>query len=56
MLYGAAMRQGDFDWLSWVNTTFNVAMHGHQNDIYDQALDDFFGVKLPQRKPGFPPV
>lgn len=56
MLYGAAMRQGDFDWLTWVNTTFNVAMHGHQNDIYDQALDDFFGVKLPQRKPGFPPV
>jgi polar amino acid transport system substrate-binding protein len=56
MLYGAAMRQGDPDWLQWVNTTFTVAMYGHQNDIYDAALDEFFGVKPPERKPGFPPI
>ncbi len=56
MLYGAAMRQGDPEWLGWVNTTFTVAMYGHQNDLYDQALDDFFGVKPPERKPGFPPI
>ncbi len=56
MLYGAAMRQGDADWLQWVNTTFTVAMYGHQNDIYDAALDEFFGVKPPDRKPGFPPI
>jgi polar amino acid transport system substrate-binding protein len=55
-LYGAAMRQGDPDWLGWVNTCFTVAMFGHQNDIYDQALEDFFGVKPPVRKPGFPPI
>ncbi|HZS32828.1 MAG TPA: transporter substrate-binding domain-containing protein [Methylomirabilota bacterium] len=56
MLYGAAMRQGDPDWLGWVNTCFTVAMYGHQNELYDQALDDFFGVKAPERKPGFPPI
>jgi polar amino acid transport system substrate-binding protein len=56
MLYGAAMRQGDLDWLHWVNTTFSVAMFGHQNEIYDAALDEFFGVKPPERKPGFPPI
>ncbi len=56
MLYGAAMRQGDLDWLQWVNTTFTVAMYGHQNEIYDAALDEFFGVKPPERKPGFPPI
>lgn len=56
MLYGAAMRQGDPDWLQWVNTTFTVAMYGHQNEIYDAALDEFFGVKPPERKPGFPPI
>ena len=56
MLYGAAMRQGDLDWLTWVNTTFNVAMFGHQTEIYDQAFEDFFGQKPPFRKPGFPPI
>jgi polar amino acid transport system substrate-binding protein len=56
MLYGAAMRQGDLDWLQWVNTTFTVSMYGHQNEIYDAALDEFFGVKPPERKPGFPPI
>jgi polar amino acid transport system substrate-binding protein len=54
MLYGAAMRQGDLDWLNFVNATFSVAMFGHQNDIYDQALEDFFGQKAPVRKPGPP--
>lgn len=54
MLYGAAMRQSDIDWLNFVNATFSVAMFGHQNDIYDQALEDFFGQKPPVRKPGPP--
>ena len=29
MLYSAAVRQGDLDWLQFVNTTFDVSMHGH---------------------------
>ncbi len=54
-LYGAAMRQGDQDWLNWVNTCFNVAMHGHQPEIYNAAFEEFFGDKPPVQKPGFPP-
>ena len=55
MLYGAAVRQGDSDWLNWVNTCFNVAMFGHQTEIYDAAFEEFFAQKPPARKPGFPP-
>ena len=55
-LYSAAMRQGDPDWLQWVNTCFNVAMHGHQPEIYTAAFEEFFGEKPPVQKPGFPPI
>jgi polar amino acid transport system substrate-binding protein len=55
-LYGAAVRQGDPDWLQWVNTCFTVGMYGHQTDIYDGAFEEFFGEKVPERKPGFPYV
>jgi len=55
-LYGAAVRQGDPDWLNWINTCFNVAMHGHQTEIYDAAFEEFFGEKVPERKPGFPRI
>ncbi len=53
-LYGAAVRQGDQDWLNFVNTTFNTAMFGHQNEIYDKAFKDYFGETPIVRKPGFP--
>ena len=56
MLYGAAVRQGDADWLSYVNTTFDVAMFGHQNEIFDQSFVDYFGEEIPQRQTGFPPI
>jgi polar amino acid transport system substrate-binding protein len=32
-LYSAAMRQGDPDWLQYINTVFNVAMHGNEPEI-----------------------
>lgn len=54
MLYGAGVRQGDPDWLNFVNVTFGVAMYGHQNDIYDAAINDYFGLKPPVREPGLP--
>jgi len=54
-LYSAAVRQGDPDWLLWVNTCFNVAMHGHQPEIYTAAFKQFFGEEPPVQKPGFPP-
>ncbi|WP_425311686.1 transporter substrate-binding domain-containing protein [Microvirga massiliensis] len=56
MLYSAALRQGDPDWLRFVNTTFEVAMYGHQNAIYDKALQDFFGLEPPVREPGLPRI
>lgn len=56
MLYGAAVRQGDPDWLTFVDTTFDVAMHGHQNDIFDTAFSDYFGETIPTRQTGFPPI
>jgi polar amino acid transport system substrate-binding protein len=56
MLYSAAMRQGDPDWLNFVNTTFNVAMHGHQNDLYDGAFKEYFGQEPIRRQPGFPAI
>jgi polar amino acid transport system substrate-binding protein len=54
-LYSAAVRQGDPDWLHWIDTCFNVAMHGHQPEIYTAAFEEFFGEKPPVQKPGFPP-
>jgi polar amino acid transport system substrate-binding protein len=56
MLYSAAVRQGDADWLKFVDTTFNVAMFGHQNAIFDQAFSDYFGETIPARQTGFPPI
>ena len=52
----AGLKQGDLDWLEFVNTTFNVAMFGHQNEIYDKAFSDYFGLKPPVREPGFPKI
>jgi polar amino acid transport system substrate-binding protein len=56
MLYSAALRQGDLDWLRFVNTTWDVAMFGHQNEIFDKAFFDYFGLKPPTREPGFPKI
>ena len=55
-LYGAAVRQGDLDWLQFVNTCFDVAMYGHEDGIYDKAYEEFFGEKRPPRVTGFPPM
>ncbi|MFL5335343.1 MAG: transporter substrate-binding domain-containing protein [Geminicoccaceae bacterium] len=54
MLYAAALHQGDLDWLRFVNTAFDVAMFGHQNDIFDKAVADFFGLAPPKREFGLP--
>jgi polar amino acid transport system substrate-binding protein len=56
MLYSAALRQGDPDWLQFVNTTWNVAMFGHNNAIFDKAFSDYFGLQPPVREPGFPKI
>jgi polar amino acid transport system substrate-binding protein len=53
-LYSAAMRLGDPDWLHWVNTCFNVAMHGDDFAVYSAAYEEFFGDKPPVQRPGYP--
>jgi polar amino acid transport system substrate-binding protein len=55
-LYSAAVRQGDPDWLNFVNTAFNVAMYGHLNELYDAAFKEYFGLDAPTRTPGFPSI
>jgi polar amino acid transport system substrate-binding protein len=55
-LYGAGVRQGDLDWLTFVNTCFNVAMHGNDSAIYDAAFKEYFGIDLPARATGFPSI
>jgi polar amino acid transport system substrate-binding protein len=55
-LYGAGVKQGDLDWLTFVNTVFNVAMHGNDSTIYDKAFKEYFGVDLPARQTGFPSI
>jgi ABC-type amino acid transport system permease subunit len=50
------MRHGDFDWVHWIDTCLNVAMHGHQTEMYDAAFRDFFGAEPPRRIPGFPVI
>ncbi|MER9056087.1 transporter substrate-binding domain-containing protein [Mesorhizobium sp. M0213] len=56
MLYGAALRQGDLDWLTFVNQTFTIAMFGHETALYDAAFKDYFGQEPPARHPGFPVI
>lgn len=56
MLYGAALKQGDLDWLQFVDSCFTIAMFGHENELYDAGFKDFFGLEPPVRKPGFPAI
>jgi polar amino acid transport system substrate-binding protein len=56
MLYGAALPQGDFDWLTYVNQCFNCAMFGHENEIFDKAFKEYFGETPTTRKTGFPAI
>jgi polar amino acid transport system substrate-binding protein len=55
-LYGAGVKQGDLDWLTFVNTCFDVAMYGNDSAVYDKAFKEYFGVDLPARVTGFPSI
>ena len=56
MLYGAAVKQGDLDWLRFVDTAFTIAMFGHETELYDEAFRTYFGLDAPVREPGFPRI
>ncbi len=53
-LYCAAVRQGDLDWLWYVNSAIEIAMFGSDTALYDAAFLEYFGTKLPERPSGFP--
>lgn len=55
-LYSAGVKQGDLDWLTFVNACFDVAMFGNDSAVYDAAFKEYFGVDLPPRVPGFPTI
>ena len=55
-LYCAGMRLGDPDWLHWVDTCFNVAMHGSDFPVYSAAFEEFFGEKPPAQRIGYPTI
>lgn len=54
MLYGAALRQSDLDWLTFVDQCFTCAIFGHETELYNPAFKKYFGQNVPERKPGFP--
>jgi polar amino acid transport system substrate-binding protein len=31
-------------------------MFATEGELYDKGLEDYFGLKPPVRKPGFPPI
>jgi polar amino acid transport system substrate-binding protein len=55
-LYGAGMRQGDPDWLQFVNTVFDIAMFGSNSKMYDAYFQEYFGEPPPPRRTGFPMI
>jgi polar amino acid transport system substrate-binding protein len=52
--YAAAVRQGDQNWLNWVNTVFHEAMAGVDFLVYQASFKKWFGQEIPPPKVGFP--
>ena len=52
--YSCAVKQGDQDWLNFVNTALREAMTGVDFADYKKAFETWFGETPPDPKPGFP--
>jgi polar amino acid transport system substrate-binding protein len=52
--YSCAVKQGDQDWLNFVNTALHEAMTGVEFDTYQGSFKTWFGVELPTPEIGFP--
>ena len=52
--YSCAVRQGDPDWLNFVNTAMREAMTGVEFADYKSAFERWFGETPPEPKIGFP--
>jgi polar amino acid transport system substrate-binding protein len=52
--YSCAVRQGDPDWLNFVNIALRESMTGVEFDTYKAAFERWFGETPPEPKIGFP--
>jgi polar amino acid transport system substrate-binding protein len=52
--YSCALKQGDADWLQFVNTALREAMTGVDFDDYKKSFETWFGETPPEPKIGFP--
>ena len=52
--YSCAVKRGDQDWLNFINIAFREAMTGVDFATYSKSFEQWFGVKPPEPKVGFP--
>ena len=52
--FSVAVRQGDLDWLVYVNMALTNTMWGSHSKAFDTAFKKYLGLEVPDRKAGFP--
>jgi polar amino acid transport system substrate-binding protein len=52
--YSCAVKRGDQDWLNFVNIALREALTGVEFATYAKSFEQWFGVKPPEPKIGFP--
>jgi polar amino acid transport system substrate-binding protein len=52
--FSVALRQGDLDWLVYVNMALTNTMWGSHSGVFDAAYEKYLGLTPPDRKAGFP--
>jgi polar amino acid transport system substrate-binding protein len=52
--FSVALRQGDLDWLVYVNMALTNTMWGSHSKVFDAAYEKYLGLTPPDRKAGFP--
>lgn len=52
--YGCAVKPGDQIWLNFVNTALREAMNGREFEAYAASFEEWFGIRPPAPKIGFP--
>lgn len=52
--FSVALRQGDLDWLVYVDMALTNTMWGSHSQVFDAAYEKYLGLEPPDRKAGFP--
>lgn len=52
--FSVAMKQGDLDWLVFVNMALTNTMWGSHSKKFDEVYKKYLGLEAPERKAGFP--